>query len=116
MLGLILLYWIGKYFYKLAEEHNKSKWAFTILGIVVYYSGGFVFGLAIFTIIEIVSPKYTDTINEFLFGLIMVPFGILSCYLFYDYLKRSWKSFEQDIIFDEEGNIIQDKSEPVEPV
>ena len=35
MLGLVLLYWIGKYFYKLAEEYDKSKWGFAILGLVL---------------------------------------------------------------------------------
>ena len=45
MLGLLLLYWIGKYFYKLAEAYDKSKWGFTILGIVVYYAGIVVLGL-----------------------------------------------------------------------
>ncbi|TDN87659.1 hypothetical protein DET49_111107 [Salegentibacter sp. 24] len=38
MLGLLLLYWIGKYHYRLAGEYDKSQWGFTILGIVAYYA------------------------------------------------------------------------------
>lgn len=112
MLGLLLLYWIGKYFYKLAEDYDKSQWTYAILGILVYYAGTFVFGLAIGTIIEIASPGYVETINEFLFGLLMIPFGLLCCYLFYDYLKRSWKRNEALL---EEQKILEESSEPVEP-
>lgn len=115
MLSFLLLYWIGKYFYKLAEEHHKNKWKFAILGIVIFYASSFVFAMVIGTILEIISPGFIDEINESLYGLMMIPFGLISSYLFYDYLKRSWRPVEQDIIFDEEGNIIQEKSEPVEP-
>ncbi len=114
MLGFLLLYWIGKYYYKLAEAYNKSKWLFTILGIVVYYAGTFVFGFIIGAIMEINSPGYTETVNEFLYGLMMVPFGIISSYLFYDYLKRSWRRVPQEMNFDKEETL-QEKSEPVEP-
>lgn len=91
MLGLILLYWIGKYFYKLAEEYNKSKWGFTILGIVVYYAGILLFSIITGIIAEIFSPGFIDTFNETLFGFLMLPFGLLSCYLLYKYLEKTWK-------------------------
>ncbi|WP_291866277.1 hypothetical protein [Maribacter sp.] len=91
MLGLLLLYWIGKYFYKLAEEYNKSEWGYAVLGILVYYGGIFFFGLIAGIIGEIVSPGFSETFNETLFGFIMLPFGILSCYLLYKYLEKTWK-------------------------
>ncbi len=91
MLGLILLYWIGKYFYKLAEEYDKSKWGFAILGIVVYYAGTLIFGFGIGVIAEIISPGFFDGFNETILGLIVLPFGILSCYLLYKYLDKTWK-------------------------
>ena len=56
MLGLVLLYWIGKYYYKLAEVYNKSQWGFAILGIVVYYAGIVVFAFAVGIIAELVAP------------------------------------------------------------
>jgi hypothetical protein len=34
MLGLILIYFVGKAFYDLAGLHGKSQWGFAILGIV----------------------------------------------------------------------------------
>ena len=91
MLGLALLYWIGKYFYKLSDEYDKSKWGFTILGIVIYYSGSILFGIILVVIAEVFSPGYTDTFNETLLGLIAIPFGLLSSYLLYKYLEKTWK-------------------------
>lgn len=91
MLGLILLYWIGKKFYKLAAVYEKSQWGYTILGIVSYYGGTIVFGLIFGIIAEIVSPGYIDTVNDTMLGLAGLPFGVLSCYLLYNYLKKTWK-------------------------
>jgi hypothetical protein len=90
MIGLLLLYWIGKYFYKLADEFEKSKWGFTVLGIVVYYTGTIVFAITFVIVAEIVSPGYIDTANERTIDLISLPFGLLSCYLLFKYLKKTW--------------------------
>ncbi|MDY2587956.1 hypothetical protein [Winogradskyella aquimaris] len=91
MLGLILLYWIGKYFFKLAEEYNKNKWGFAILGVVTYYAGIIIFSFIFGIVIELTSPGAIDNINETLLGLMMLPFGILSCYVLYKYLEKTWK-------------------------
>ena len=91
MLGLILLYWIGKYFYKLAEEYNKSKWGYAILGIVVYYGSMIGIGIGLGITIEIFYPGFIETINETLLSILMLPIGILSCYIFYKYLDKTWK-------------------------
>lgn len=99
MVGLILLYWIGKYYYRLAEEFNKSQWGFAILGIITYYAGTFFFGLVIGVAVEMSSPGYWDDFNEMLFSLFMLPFGILSTYLLYKYLEKSWKS-KSDILIE----------------
>lgn len=97
MLGLVLLYWIGKYHYRLAGEFNKNEWGFAILGIIAYYIGTFFFGLVLGAVVEFNSPGYWDDSNEMLFGLMMLPFGILSTYLWYKYLERSWKKSTSDI-------------------
>ena len=91
MFGLILLFFIGKYYYKLAEQFNKSKVGFAILGVVLYYAGTIVFGLAFGLIAEVVSPGYIDTINEYALGLLSVPFGLITCFLIYKYLKKQWQ-------------------------
>ena len=91
MLGAILLYWIGKYFYRLAEEYHKSKWSFAILGIIVYYAGVIVFAFLFGMISEIISPGFFDNFNETILSLIALPFGLLSCYILYSYLKKTWQ-------------------------
>lgn len=98
MIGFLLLFWIGKYFYKLAEEYNKSKWGFAILGIVVYYGGIILFSAIVGIIGEIISPGFADTLNDTLFGFLMLPFGILSCYVLYKYLEKTWKKNNLDPI------------------
>jgi len=105
MLGLVLLYWIGKYFYKLAEVYNKSPWGFAILGIVVYYGGILLFSFIIGMLGEIISPGVLDSLNDTVFGLFMLPFGILSCYLLYKYLENTWKKNNPnpDVLIDEIG-------------
>lgn len=91
MLGLLLLYWIGKYHYRLAEAHNKKPWGFAILGIVTYYVGILFFGFLIGIVIEIMVPGYVDTMNEFLSGLLVIPFGVLSTYILYNHLEKTWQ-------------------------
>lgn len=103
MLGLLLLYWIGKYFYKLAEEYDKSKWGYAILGVVVYYLGTFVFAflLAIFT------PNFLDSESDRVIGLISLPFGVLSCYLLYKYFEKTWEKNKPkaDKLIDQIGKV-----------
>ncbi|MBV7441146.1 hypothetical protein KRX57_06910 [Weeksellaceae bacterium TAE3-ERU29] len=97
MLGLIFLYFVGKQFYKLAEQFNKSKWGFAILGVVSYYGGTVLLGIIIGIMMEILSPGFMDTVNERLFGICMIPFGLLTCFLLYKWLQRKWRKEKQII-------------------
>ncbi|WP_405565950.1 hypothetical protein [Polaribacter sp. Asnod6-C07] len=101
MLGLILTYWLGKKFYKLAEEYNKSQWGFAILGIVVYYAVSIVSATVLLLIIE----SFFNTINDYVLGLVAMPFGLLACYLLYKYLEKTWehKKPKNDILIDQIG-------------
>lgn len=90
MLGLVLIYWIGKYFYQLADKYHQNKWLFAILGVVMYYVGtmflGFCLGIAI-----AVFGLNLDLENTFLVSLIALPFGLLFCWVFYSLLEKNWK-------------------------
>ena len=90
MLGIVFLYFIGKYFYKLAEEYNKNKWLFAILGVVVYYAGIFLGGI-ILGLLDVLIGFNFDWDNNLALGLIAIPFGMGSAYLFYYILKKQWK-------------------------
>lgn len=91
MLGLFFLYFIGKYFYKLAEEFNKNKWLFAILGIVIFYVGTFIGGILL-GLLDLIFEIGFDYDNSTLLGFMALPFGIASTYLFYYLLKKQWSN------------------------
>ena len=90
MLGILLIYWIGKYFYQLAEKFNQNKWLYAILGIVVFYAAQLFFGIllgGIDTIFDL-GINFEENIGLDLLG---IPIGALACYLFYKLLNKVWK-------------------------
>ena len=91
MLGILLLFFIGKYYYKLAEKFEKQKVGYAILGVAIYYVGTIVFGLAFGIVSEIISPGYVDTVNDTMLGLAGLPFGLLASYLLYKYFSKTWE-------------------------
>ncbi len=88
MLGLIFIYFLGKYFYELAINNNRSAWGYAILGVLSYYAGTVVFAIIIALIIEFNSPGSIDEMNDTLMGLAGVPFGLLTAWGLYQFLKR----------------------------
>lgn len=94
MLGLILIYFIGKYFYKLAEDFNQNKWLYAILGVLSYYFGASVVGGVIVGVADSFLELGINWDNTLGLSLMIMPFGIGLVYLFYYLLKRKWqKSF-----------------------
>jgi len=91
MLGIILIYFIGKQFYSLADNYNQNKWLFAILGVVTYYVGTAIGGL-ILAFSEIFFGLAIDWENNLLLSLIALPFGILAVYALYFILKKKWKN------------------------
>jgi len=105
MIGLLLIYFIGKAFYKLAELHNKSKWGMAILGVLSYYFGTFLGGVILALGYEIYEPNSLDNLNDTLLGLMGLPFGIFACWGFYTILKKQWNKKKEDsdnMILDED--------------
>jgi hypothetical protein len=96
MLGLLLIYFIWKQFADLATRYNKSRWGFGILGVVVYYGGVFCVGI----ILGIFAPDFVDSSNNFLLGLLAIPFGILFCVILYYILKKIWDKEYVDVYND----------------
>lgn len=98
MLGLLILYFFAKEFYKLAIIHNKNKWLFAILSIVVYYAATFIAAIAIGVANAMWGDGRFVEENSTLLGLIAMPFGLLAVWAFYKMLKRSWEN--KDLIED----------------
>lgn len=110
MLGLLLIYFIGKHFYKLSEEFNQNKWLYAILSIVVYYAAGFGFGILL-GIADLVIGLNLDYDNMFGINLLSIPIGIGACYGFYYLLKRKW---EKSVVLVKDE--IQDIGKPIEEI
>lgn len=90
MLGILLIYFIGKAFADLAKLHDKNKWGFAILGVASYYIGTLIGGIFIGIGFLLFSSTDIETANEYLLGLMAVPFGLLACWGTHALLKRSW--------------------------
>jgi amino acid transporter len=96
MLGLVLVYFIGKKFHELANDYEKSPWPFAILGVATYYAGTFLFGLLLGITLEIFSPGTLEGMHDFVLGLIAIPFGLFSCWGLYYLLRRIWEGQRVD--------------------
>lgn len=92
MLGFILFYFVGKAFYKLAEEYNKHKWGFAIAGVASYYAGVLIGGVLIGVFLALANPSWQeDQFSDTQYGLMAIPFGVLSTWGLYKILSRTWK-------------------------
>lgn len=90
MLGLLLIYFVGRAFYRLAETHKRSKWLFAILGVLTYYVTQFVFALAVFSYMVANNGELTSG-TELSVTLISILVGAAGVGLFYYLLKRAWE-------------------------
>lgn len=92
-MGILLLFIIGRQFYKLAKVYKKTNnWLYPILGIISYYFGAIVIGgIIVFFIIEFGLDAYIDDYSDRALGIMIMPFGILSTYLLYKFFERKWK-------------------------
>ena len=102
MIGLILVYFVGKAFYDLAGIHNKNQQLFAILGVGSYYGSLFIGGIIIAIGYEIFIGS-VEEVNETLLGFIALPIGVLSCWGFYRILKSNW---EKKDIASGEGEVL----------
>ncbi|MEL7532730.1 MAG: hypothetical protein AAFN10_15530 [Bacteroidota bacterium] len=100
-MGILLIYFVGRYFYNLAGDYDKNQWGFAILGVVSYYAGSFVAALSIMIIGELSGAFIIEEGNEFILDLLGIPFGILACWGLYKLLERNWgkeEHFNENII------------------
>jgi Na+/proline symporter len=92
MLGILFIYFIGKAFYTLAEENDKKRWLWAILGVLSYYVGSAVLGaLLLITFVLLGMNIDFDNINQVPEILLALIGGGLSCTGFYFILKRQWE-------------------------
>lgn len=94
MVGLILIYFVGKAFYELAGFNGKGQWLFAILGVASYYAGMFIGQIILAIGYTLFLDGSIDEMNEILLGLLGLPFGVLACWGFYRILKSRWEKKE----------------------
>lgn len=90
MLGLLLIYFIGKRFYDLSIEYDQNKWLYAILSIIVYYAAAFVLGI-ILGLFDFIFDWGIDWDNNFGWNLLGIPAGLLAVWGFYVILDNKWK-------------------------
>lgn len=92
MLGIILIYFIGKKFHELAEEFDKKKWLYAITGVIAYYIGTFLCGIILGLCDLLLGTNLVEILeNNLIASLIGLPFGILACYLYYLIVEKKFK-------------------------
>jgi len=96
MLGLVVIYFIGRYYYRLAEEFGKSKWGFAILGVVCYYAGAFIGGIILGLLSLVWDGFEIEYMSDLQLGIMAIPFGLLFCYGIYMLLKRIWTKNQKE--------------------
>ncbi|MFS4483189.1 hypothetical protein ACKGJY_09235 [Hyunsoonleella sp. 2307UL5-6] len=93
MIGIICIYLIGKYFYRLAIAYNKNAFLSVILGLVCFYLGSVIFGGVIY---YLWFGHYMFSGSDILFsiphlGILKMPFGIALACLIHYLLEVIWK-------------------------
>ena len=89
MLGFILIYFIGKQYYTLAEDRNMNKWLYAFIGVGIYYLGTILGATLVGFYLEIFGDGI-DSISETALGIIGIPFGLLSVWGMHKILDKKW--------------------------
>lgn len=92
MLGIFLIYFIGKQFFDLAKEYNRNEWGYAVLGAVMYYVGTFVGGIILALIFFLIDGDFNafDEIDDLLLSLMGLPFGLFMSWLTYQFLEKKF--------------------------
>lgn len=91
MLVLLLFYFIGKAFFTLAKKHDRNKWLFGILGVVVYYGMAIIGVFLIGVVAMLAGNESFFEISDTLLGMMGIPIGLLSVWGFHYLLRRNWE-------------------------
>jgi hypothetical protein len=92
MLGLLLIYFIWKFYTDLAVQYRKNKWGYALLGIASYYAGALTAGFIIGVVATIQNPAFVDETSDAMIALMTLPFGILAVWGLHRFLKKRWSS------------------------
>lgn len=85
-LGYIFLFYVGFYFYRLAENHNKNKWVFAIIGVATYFLGTILYPLYL----RIFNSEIIEDFDISSISLKSFLIGFLFVFLLFQILSFVW--------------------------
>jgi hypothetical protein len=95
MIGIFLIYWIGRKYYDLAMRHSRSAWGYAILGVVIYYSMQFFLGI----FLGLMFPEgmtNLDNSSKTVLNLLGIPIGLGAWWGIFIYLRNKWEATEEN--------------------
>lgn len=99
MLGIVFIYFLGRSYYRLAEEYKKSKWLWAVLGVVFYYGINFLVGLVL------AFTAYNWAVqNDILLMVIGIGLGLGGSIGIYHLLKYNWS--KQPVVSESNSDIL----------
>ena len=99
---LLILYLIGKPFYKLAAQYDKNKWLFAQFGILVFCIGGSLLSNLIILLLMVANIARAPE-NETIITYSTLFAGMFCHWTFKRFLVRRWnkKKDSDDTILDD---------------
>lgn len=91
MLGLLPLFFIARFYYQLAHEHNRSKWGFAFLGVGIALFAQILVGL-VFGIVLAMKGETEVTNNGVVISWIALFISILVVLVVYKLLEKNWSN------------------------
>lgn len=98
MLEILILIFVGRYFYKFSKDNNMKPVLWTIIGVLSYFVGAFVMGL----IVGILNPRILDNLLTLtLLGLVSGLIGVtITFFIMKAQAKNATPSSESEVLDD----------------
>ena len=89
MLGILLIYFMAKPFYKLAEKYNRSKWGYSVLAVAVYFGLQILAGVVIaFANPDLFVSMDNNSGLELGLNVVGIIIGALGVYALFQIIKN----------------------------
>lgn len=95
MIGILIAIFVGRAFYQLAHEHNRSKGGYTVLGVGIYLAAQFLFAFVLGIVLALTGNL--DLVDggiggQLLISILAILIGGGITLLVYRSLKKNWES------------------------
>ena len=90
MLGFLLIYFLGRSVYRLAERYGKNKWLHAVISVLAYYLGTAVAGV-VFYLVAQSNGTDVDDMSDMAVNLAALPVGLLFWWLYKLLLRQRWE-------------------------